>query len=581
MDDLDRRNFIRILTASSLGGGLVLLGCSRKGGATVRFDQGVASGDPTGTSVVLWTRAVPSNGLEVLVHFQVSRDQFFRDVVLTGKSTALLEADFTVRVKVDGLDPGTHYYYRFEANGCRSEVGRTLTAPSPDSDRPVKFGVAYGQALVGRYFNSWQVMCRTDPDLDFVLFLGDYIYEFDRIPGAQEPTPDRKVDLPDGLALGDGDKDGMVARTLRDYRTLYRTWRSDPNLKSAHRMFPFITIWDDHEFANDCWQDHANDFDGARGDEKETARREAATRAFYEYIPVDVAYQPDKGFPNDIRLYRSLRFGSNVEIFLTDQRYYRDDHVVPEGPIDLNVGKLQENSEIGSRIFALKDGFDKEEAAKKPTMLGKNQLSWIEQSVLESDATWKLLASPTIVSQMLLDLRNMNDLPAMLRNVFYFKLDQWDGYRSERAKLISKLESVENLVILTGDIHGTLVSKVYTDFDSPSDKPATVEYVGPSISALSVFEQLAVAVEIDENLKKMGLQDTVGRIDDVLMNSNPHYEYVDTKAYGYAVVDVRQEEEVRVTMVHLDDVQSPAIDQPVRRVSFKTPGGEAAVEKEG
>lgn len=221
------------------------------------------------------------------------------------------DTDHTVRVEVTGLAAATTYWYRFTAHGVTSPVGRTRTAPDPEADVPVRIALASCQDYGGRWFQAWRALVDRD-DVDFVLFIGDYIYETIGHLLAKLP-PGRTPEIPDGLELDDPLKGRVAALTLADYRALYRRYHTDPDLRAMHAHFPFVAMWDDHEFANDCWQDHATDFDDARGDETEPDRREAASRAFFEYVPVRRPFDAAAGFPNDLQLYRSVRWGKHVE----------------------------------------------------------------------------------------------------------------------------------------------------------------------------------------------------------------------------------------------------------------------------
>ena len=167
-----------------------------------------------------------------------------------------------------------------------------------------------------------------------------------------------------------------------------------------------------------------------------------------------------------------------MELFLTDQRYYRDDHVIPEGPTDLSVAKLVENSAVGARIFLLKSGFDPKEAAAKPSMLGAEQKAWFLGAVKASTATWKVWGSEVQLAQMVVNLSSFPMVPAPFNDLFYLTVDQWDGYRTERAEILGALKDVENLVVVTGDIHAFYASELHVDFDAPSATP-----VGSSTSS--------------------------------------------------------------------------------------------------
>jgi alkaline phosphatase D len=382
---LRRRDFLKLALFAATGAKLsTLTGCEDgETGARV-FPQGVASGDPRSDRVVLWTRIAPLQpDADEVCEFELATDEAFREVVARGPLLAAASADHTTRVLVTALDPATRYFYRFAARGVFSTVGKTKTAPTDDADVAVRFAFTSCQDFVGRYFHPWAALA-DEGDLDFVVFLGDYIYETDRTPPARIPTADRQTPLPDGLPLGEAPDDGTAALTLADYRTLYRTYRTDPDLQKIHAAVPFINIWDDHEFSNDCWQDRTYYFDGAQGDEQRTAAREAATRAWFEYLPVDLSFNADAGFPNDIITYRTLRYGRHVDLFLTDDRYYRDAHLIQPGPPDPAVGKTASNTMLGARTFVLKEPFDTLEAAAKPTMLVLGRLADVENFVVLS-----------------------------------------------------------------------------------------------------------------------------------------------------------------------------------------------------
>jgi alkaline phosphatase D len=309
------------------------------------FPQSVASGDPRALSVVLWTRGVDPErpDADIALTLVVARDEAFKHRVL--EETGLLARaanDHTLQVKVTRLEPGTRYYYRFivEKDGQRlgSPVGRTRTAPAYGSNTPVRFAVANCQDFRGRYYNSWQRLLQLDEDLDFVLFVGDYIYEADS-SAVPSPDPARVVRFSDpGSALPrdlGGGRGELVAQSLSNYRDLYRTYRSDPFLQRVHERYPFIVVWDDHEFSNDCWDAHATYTDG-RTEEHQPERRRNAELAFFEYMPLDLeagagVIEPE-GLPRypDTRLWRDFVFGKHLRLFVTDYRTHRPDHLIPE-----------------------------------------------------------------------------------------------------------------------------------------------------------------------------------------------------------------------------------------------------------
>lgn len=581
---LRRREFLRLAAATVVATSAPKLSaCSdaRAGSSPEDIDrvfpQGIASGDPRPDSVVLWTRVGEATG-PVLVLYEVALDEGFRQVVATGEIETDETRDHTVKLKPVGLEPFATYYYRFTALGVTSPVGRTKTAPTPEQDAGVRFAFASCQDFVGRYYHSWEALLTEEAEVDFVLFLGDYIYETTGDPQFQTPDEARRIELPDGLPLDDSPDGNRAALTLADYRALYRQYRRDPHLKRVHQLYPFIVKWDDHEFANDAWQDHATDFAESRGDEKSTARREAADRAWWEYQPADVFYDETASYPEDIRIYRALRYGRHVDLLLIDGRYHRADHLIPEGPVDLSIGKFAANSALGSRNFVLKSEFDAREAAARPSLLGATQKAWLLDALRSSDATWKFLASDVQLAQMALDLSPFELLPEQFRNLFYLSVDQWDGYRSERAELLREASAIDGVVALAGDIHAFYASELYEDFDAPTT-PAAVEYVVAGISSSPLQEIVQNVVDSTPTLSALGLGDLVPQLDSVLLGTNPHYRYAKSLAHGIAIVDVQGAEAIEVTFLHIANVRTPERQDEVERVRFRTPAGSRRVER--
>lgn len=291
---------------------------------------------------MLWTRVVdperPEADLELTL--TLARDEAMRDVVSLDGRTALTvvaraESDHCVKVRVTGLEPDTEYFYRFRyarSDGAvSSRVGRTKTAPSEDSDRAVRFAVVCCQDFAGKYYHLHRLLALRD--LDFVVHLGDYVYETTDVDTQDSTSRRVRFRSPeDALRLGSS---RLAARSLDNYRDLYRTYRSDRDLQRLHERFPLIAIWDDHEFSNDAHGATATYEDGRR-DETDLARRAAADQAWFEYMPLDDAEAPaspwdaDGAFPDDFAIYRRFVFGRHVELVMTDLRRYRPDHVVPE-----------------------------------------------------------------------------------------------------------------------------------------------------------------------------------------------------------------------------------------------------------
>ena len=550
------------------------------------FQQGLASGDPRPDRVILWTRVDPAGAGkaptdDVDLEYIVAKDEALTDIVARGALKALAANDHTVRLIPTGLEAGRRYHYRFEIpGGTTTQVGRTKTAPAAGADVPVKFAMAACQDMIGRYWHSWQALLEEKADLDFVLYLGDYIYESVNDERFQSGGGPRSIKLPDGLDTSPAqDKSRMAAGTLADYRTVYKEYRKDPLLKEVHRLYPFILTWDDHEFADDCWQDHSTSFNEldpvTKGftDEKNTNRRQAADRAFFEYQPIDAVYKPNVGFPFDIKIYRQFSWGKHVDLFMTDQRMYRADHLVPEGPADLAVGKFSNNSSIGSRYFVRKSGFDPREASFKPSLLGAEQKAWVLDAIKKSTATWKVWGNEVQMYEMALELGKLPGIPAAINYTVYVNTDQWDGFRSERTEILDALAkaNVQNLLVLTGDIHSFYAAELHVDFAKPGPKPIGVEYVTAGISSASLKALMEKFVTPDSPLRPV-IDAWTGGADQALKDTNPHLKYADTNAYGFTLVSI-DATKVEVQFVEMGDPTKPTYGGVLGRKKFVTTAG--------
>lgn len=409
---MDRRTFIKwgsFLTISTASAGLA--GCNGSSdddddspgtpdngnGARYQFPQGVASGDPRPDSVVLWTRAVGADNAAVPLRVQVARDESFKQLLVNDAIRAEPDWDHTVRHKVVGLDAGATYYYRFIAGASASPVGRTRTAPAENAAvAQLKFAFISCQDWSVNHWAGFDELLTQD--LDFIVHLGDYIYETVKAgfqTGAVE-SAHAPLSLPDGTKRADG---AIYATTLADYRSLYRNYRSDPRLQALHARFPMIAIWDDHEFSDDCWQDrqvYAATDDATAN----TPRRRGANQAWFEFMPADVSFNRDNSAFDNIQIYRAFRFGTLATLLMTDLRLYRADHVIPE---------KQVGSEIGSRYFVPKRILSQVEAAKisaasgqltPVSMLGDTQRDWWKNQLRASATTWNLWGNEVSLLRM-------------------------------------------------------------------------------------------------------------------------------------------------------------------------------------
>ncbi|NRA85525.1 MAG: alkaline phosphatase D family protein, partial [Gammaproteobacteria bacterium] len=313
------------------------------------FTQSLLSGDPKSDSVILWTRVEDADVGDIALKLQVALDPQFSDVRVDETLTALADYDHCLKVRITDLDPYTHYYSRIiytkDSVEYVSNTGRTKTAPLSDSDQAVKFGFVNCQDYIGRYYNNYLSILDND-DLDFIVHLGDYIYETTGDARFQE-TEGRGFmfdDLDGAQKLGTGDDAFYAAKSLSNYRQLYKTYRGDALLQEVHEQFPMIAIWDDHEFADDSWQDNATSLNGAAS-EQDKQRKQDSERAYFEFMPIDHEAAFDKNaanhpqgalaitdemlFPNTT-IYRDFKFGQHLHLMMSDFRTHRPDHIIKE-----------------------------------------------------------------------------------------------------------------------------------------------------------------------------------------------------------------------------------------------------------
>ncbi len=310
------------------------------------FPQSVASGDPKANSVILWTRyEEQGQSVDTELVVQIAKDKAFKNLVISTKAEVLKRNDGCLKIKAKDLEPYHYYYYRFlKKRGeeyLSSNIGRTKTAPSEDMKVDVSFAQASCQDYIGRYYNLYHSILKQD-DLDFVVFLGDYIYETTRDPRFQNDSG-RTITFEDqanAIALGEGDGRFYSARSLNNYRQLYQVYRADELLQKVHESFPMIMTWDDHEFSDDSYGITAT-FSKGKADDSDLQRKLNSERAYYEYMPLDLddndfvsqikSYNAeDNQYYPETKIYRNFNFGKNLDLWLTDFRTNRPDHLIPE-----------------------------------------------------------------------------------------------------------------------------------------------------------------------------------------------------------------------------------------------------------
>jgi alkaline phosphatase D len=401
------------------------------------FAVGVASGDPTASGFVLWTRLAPrplepGGGLapeNIEVDWQVADDESFNKVVAGGTAVASPQLAHSVHVEVDNLAPDRWYWYRFRAGDAESPVGRSRTMPAVDSDpSELRFAFASCQHYEHGLYTAYEHMARDE--LDLVFHLGDYIYEY-----AGEAGKVRK-------------HAGKEIKSLDDYRVRHAQYKSDPLLQAMHARCPWMVTWDDHEFDND----YANDISEEAGiDPVEFLKRRAnAYQAYYEMMPLRHTSLPHG--PR-MQLYRKATFGRLAELLVLDTRQHRTDQPTSNEVFDIELNSTTSDS----------------------TILGSEQMTWLHNSLTKSSAQWNVLAQQVMMG--------MVDFERGDRRRFYS--DAWPAYMSERRRLIEFLHDakINNPVVLTGDFHANLVNNLRADDRKPELPVVATEFVGTSISS--------------------------------------------------------------------------------------------------
>lgn len=488
------------------------------------FDLSVASADPSPTGVILWTHLAPSawKSTEPL-YVQVARDAAFQNLVLQARVDASRIGslnDYTVKLDLDGhLAPATGYWYRFIYDGTLSRTGRCRTLPAAGASLSrLKLGLLTCQDYTNGYYNALAKLAQDD-SLDFVLHLGDFIYESAGDPRFQSlPYADRTLILPSG---------GLVALDLADFRFIYRTYRSDPSMQAAMERHTFICVPDDHETANDCYWDYERDTLGAPdhpyttdaryGNDAGLLRRLKldAQRAWSEYVPARVALNEGATHPHDfLRQYRRFSFGSFLDLFMIETRSYRSPHPCGEGDA------LQRYVPLGCTAYN----------QTGRTMLGHAQLQWLVEGLVGSRANWKLMGNQTFFGQLALTLLGTNLAP--------INVDAWDGYAAERRLICDLLRQnkVNNFVVATGDLHTYIASQIKRDYGNlnPFDghNHVGVEFMTPAVTSSNIGELLSQGMTTEQKTALVnGLSKTVVQL------NNPHIRFFDSTQHGYSTLE--------------------------------------------
>ena len=546
-----------------------------------RFPQSVASGDPKPNGIVLWTRIAAGSGTQ-RVGYRIALDdgrsdaEAFADPVLNGVVETSGARDYTVKIQLQNskLKPSLRYRYRFYHDGGFSRTGRFKTLPAPTADvSKIRFGYISCQDYTNGYYNALYHL--EQETVDYVVHLGDYTYETVASDSFQGNGPEeRQFTFPDG-----GDEE----LTLRDYRFGYKKYKTDPNLQRLHEKCAFIMIWDDHEFANDAYQISAPDSGGNQdGDKRDPKRREVASRAWAEFNPVGVYYDPSKDPLNEIVIYRSFAFGNLMELVMTDERLYRDGppngNQTQDRYVTPGAGVEGQGEEDPDRTM-LGDGTPGQNGLRGP-----DQVRYFLNRITSSPRTWKLWGNEVTLMQIKVANTSVESATAdpitSLEGLFpgiahfpaagavgapegvYITLDQWDGYQAERGRITRRIredqtlpgpEGVENFVTLTGDIHSYIAGYIKENYDDRTcmgeNRPVGVELVCSSVTSSNLSEIATLGFGAAP-------APDVGQFTAQVTANNPHIKFFNSDKHGYNVMEVTKGS-ILCTMKAISTTPSP------------------------
>jgi alkaline phosphatase D len=401
------------------------------------FQLGVACGDPTPTGAVIWTRLAPNplepeggmSGVRSVVTWEVSDDDAFTRIVKTGRATAAPELGYSIHVDVDGLEAERWYFYRFRSGDAVSPVGRLRTTPIARARSALAFAFVSCQHFEEGYFTAYEHLAREN--VDIIAHLGDYIYEYGPEPNRVRRHANAEI------------------RVVGDYRIRYAQYRSDPALRAAHQMCPWLVIWDDHEVDNNYANTSGEN--NMESEEQMRTRRAAGYQAWWEHMPVRV---PRAKSWADLSIMRTTDWGSLARFHLLDGRQYRSNQACGDGNQIVPCGEWSDPNR---------------------TMLGDTQERWLTDGLAKSPSHWQVLAQQTMIAPF--------DSEAGPRQ--RYPMDMWAGYPSARDRLLSSVQrhAANKTVVITGDIHSNWVNELRAGFSRPNQPVVAAEFVGTSISS--------------------------------------------------------------------------------------------------
>ena len=484
---MKRRQAIKISSIAAIGAtATISSGCSNN---EFSFNHGVASGDPLEDRVILWTRVTPSKPGPLNVILEISQNEKFSDIAFVKKLQTSSLSDYTI--KYDFLakkycDGHKGFFYRFRAGDAISDVGQSKIFSS--ETQKIKIGIFSCSNYPAGYFNAYEAAAEKN-DLDLWLHLGDYLYEY--------PMGGYATESAEKLGRTPNPKHEMI--TLSDYRQRHAQYKLDQGSKALHKNAPLIAVWDDHEFSNDTWKRGAENHseNGSEGDFY--ARRSAAIKAYYEWMPI-------REQENKRRIFREFKIGNLLHLIMLDTRQYERD------------------KQIQPKDYLSKSGFNQAKFyndlnSNERNLLGSEQLKWIENSISKSNAIWTIFGQQVLMTKLKFpDITKMikeEEIPSFVKPYLKFlglgipsNLDAWDGYPKERDRLFELMSNAKKQFIsLAGDTHNSWVSEL----EDSSGKKLGIELGAPSVTSPGITDLLNLnkkqfidgIVDINKELKWM------------------------------------------------------------------------------
>lgn len=525
MSSFSRREFIKVsvLSACSLFVSTTFTGCgdTKQSGNYIplSFDHGVASGDPLSDKVIIWTRATPTADIaddkEFNIDFEVAKDIAFSDIVRKETVNTSKAKDYTVKIDVQELESGTVYYYRFKSGDVVSDIGKTKTLAVGNIDK-VKMAVFTCANYPNGYFNAYTEASKIE-DLDVSIHVGDYIYEYGMFEddGTTPAYATKNAQTIGRVLPANNDKECI---TLEDYRKRYALYHTDSGTQNIHKACAMIVVWDDHEVANDSYKDGAENHNAGEGEYSK--RVEEALQAYFEWLPI-------RPITDKKKIFRSFDFGDLVSLHMLETRVFGRDKQL--NYVDYYTPEFDSES------------FMTDLTSSTRTILGDEQLTWLQAKLQTSTATWQVLGQQVLMGKMNLPAEilapiaqlefasseekvalmtqintSLSELAtikakklqgaeisavdeARISTVMPYNLDAWDGYAYEREVLFGTVKALDkNLVVFAGDTHNGWANdlkdqdgnQIGVEFATTSvTSPGLEEYLGlPDVASSMQFE---------------------------------------------------------------------------------------------